>query len=72
MIEQGFNVVALNFASATDPGGGFPSEGRRQEDYLTRSSCLYQCIRDQPRYVFHRLKCDPLYTDFAIYSPTFQ
>ena len=20
-------------------------------------------------YVFHRLKCDPLYTDFAIYSP---
>jgi uncharacterized protein (TIGR02452 family) len=69
LVEQGFKPVALSFASATSPGGGFLSGSRAQEEYLARSSCLYQCIRDNPMYVFHRLACDPLYTDFVLYSP---
>jgi uncharacterized protein (TIGR02452 family) len=69
LIEAGYNTVLLNFASATSPGGGFLSGARAQEEYLARSSCLYHCIRSSPMYAFHRANHDPLYTDFAIYSP---
>ena len=68
-IDLGFRPVALNFASATSPGGGFLKGARAQEEYLARSSCLYQCIRDNPMYGFHRSNYDPIYTDYAIYSP---
>jgi uncharacterized protein (TIGR02452 family) len=69
LAEAGCNPVVLNFASATSPGGGFLSGARAQEEYLARSSCLYQCIRSNPMYDFHRANYDPLYTDYAIYSP---
>lgn len=68
-IDLGFRSVALNFASATSPGGGFLDGARAQEEYLARSSCLYQCLRDNPMYGFHRSNYDPIYTDYAIYSP---
>jgi uncharacterized protein (TIGR02452 family) len=65
----GQRVAALNFASAKNPGGGFLSGARAQEESLTRSSGLYACLKDQPMYAFHRAQRDPMYTDHAIYSP---
>ncbi|HEX6828338.1 MAG TPA: TIGR02452 family protein, partial [Burkholderiales bacterium] len=65
LIERGCNTVLLNFASPTSPGGGFLSGARAQEEYLARSSCLYQCIRSNPMYAYHRAKRDPLDTDYA-------
>src|SRR5208283_225998 len=69
LIEAGCSPVLLNFASAKSPGGGFLNGALAQEEYLARSSCLYQCIRSNPMYAFHRANNDPLYTDYAIYSP---
>ena len=66
---SGHHPVALNFASATHPGGGFRSGARAQEEYLARSSGLYACLRGLPMYPFHRARHDPLYTDYVIYSP---
>ena len=67
--RSGHHPVALNFASATHPGGGFRSGARAQEEYLARSSGLYACLRGHPMYAFHRARHDPLYTDYVIYSP---
>lgn len=69
LISDGFRPVVLNFASATNPGGGFLGGARAQEEYLARSSSLYACIRDNAMYAFHRARKDPVYTDYAIYSP---
>jgi len=69
LVKFGCHPVLLNFASATNPGGGFLSGARAQEEYLARSSCLYECIRSNTMYAFHREKYDPLYTDYLIYSP---
>lgn len=67
--RQGRSSVVLNFASATRPSGGFLNGARAQEEYLARSSGLYQCLRDHPMYAFHAQQDDPLYTDYVIYSP---
>jgi uncharacterized protein (TIGR02452 family) len=67
--ELGHHPVALNFASATHPGGGFLSGARAQEEYLARSSGLHACLRTNPMYAFHRARHDPLYTNYVIYSP---
>ncbi|MFW6140701.1 MAG: TIGR02452 family protein [Acidobacteriota bacterium] len=69
LLDNNFNPAALNFASATHPGGGFLSGAQAQEEYLARSSCLYECIRSNPMYDFHRKNYDPMYTDYVIYSP---
>jgi uncharacterized protein (TIGR02452 family) len=68
-VARGYPVVALNFASATAPGGGFLNGARAQEESLARSSGLYACLADNPMYAFHRARNDPLYTDYVIYSP---
>ena len=68
-IKHGHNAVVLNFASATSPGGGFLSGARAQEEYLARSSALYECIRNNPMYQIQRDNYNPLYTDYMIYSP---
>ena len=69
LIADGYRPAVLNFASATNPGGGFLGGARAQEEYLARSSGLYACIKDNAMYAFHRSRRDPLYTNFAIYSP---
>jgi uncharacterized protein (TIGR02452 family) len=69
LLAEKLNPVALNFASATDPGGGFLSGARAQEEYLTRSSGLYACLRGNPMYEFHRKQDNPLYSSYAVYSP---
>ena len=69
LMEFECHPVLLNFASATNPGGGFLNGARAQEEYLARSSCLYACIRSNAMYAFHRANYDPLYTDYTIYSP---
>jgi uncharacterized protein (TIGR02452 family) len=67
-LAKGHNVVSLNFASATHPGGGFLSGARAQEEYLCRSSALFVTIKDSPMYAYHRDNWTPLYSDAMIYS----
>jgi uncharacterized protein (TIGR02452 family) len=69
-LAPGCNPCCLNFASARNPGGGFLSGARAQEESLARSSGLYACIapmREMYDYNRHRSTC--LYSDFMIYSP---
>lgn len=68
-LNAGYNPVVLNFASAISPGGGFLDGSRAQEEYLARSTCLYECLRENPMYAFHRAAYDPLYTHYVLYSP---
>jgi uncharacterized protein (TIGR02452 family) len=62
-------TIALNFASAKNPGGGFLSGSEAQEESLARASSLYACLEGRSMYPFHRRHDDALYTDFVIYSP---
>jgi uncharacterized protein (TIGR02452 family) len=68
LITAGERPVALNFASAMHPGGGFLNGARAQEESLCWSSGLYACLEHQPMYDFHRQRHDPLYTDYTLYS----
>jgi len=68
-LSKATGVLALNFASATTPGGGFLSGARAQEESIARSSGLYRCLARNPMYSFHRELGDPAYTDYVIYSP---
>jgi len=67
-LSKGHNVVSLNFASATQPGGGFLGGARAQEEYLCRSSALFLSIKDSPMYEYHRDNWTPFYSDAMIYS----
>lgn len=69
LISVGQRPVALNFASATHPGGGFLTGARAQEESLCWSSGLYACLEHQTMYDFHRQRHDPIYTDYTLYSP---
>ena len=63
-------VVALNFASAKNPGGGFLKGSQAQEESLVRSTALYpSLLRGEPYYQLHRVGESMLYTDAMIYSP---
>ncbi|MRG97229.1 TIGR02452 family protein [Polyangium spumosum] len=63
-------VAALNFASAKNPGGGFLSGAKAQEEDLARCSALYTCLLRQPRYYeVNRATDSMIYTDHLIYSP---
>jgi len=61
--------IALNFASAVEPGGGFLRGARAQEEYLARSSTLFACLQNNPMYAYHESQLDPFYSDYVIYSP---
>ena len=69
LISAGQRPVTLNFASATNPGGGFLNGARAQEESLCWSSGLYACLEHQALYDFHRQRHDPIYTDYTLYSP---
>lgn len=69
LYAAGLNPVALNFASATTPGGGFLSGARAQEESLARSSGLYACLQGQPYYAHHQRARDEMYTSWLLYSP---
>ncbi len=68
-LAKGHKVVSLNFASATNPGGGFLTGARAQEEYLCRSSALYLAIKESPMYAYHRREGHKRYSDAMIYSP---
>ncbi|NBD12070.1 TIGR02452 family protein [Corallococcus silvisoli] len=64
------DVVALNFASAVNPGGGFLTGAKAQEEDLARCSALYPCLLRFPEYYdVNRKLRSPLYTDHVLYSP---
>jgi uncharacterized protein (TIGR02452 family) len=68
--EGAKNLLALNFASAKNPGGGFLGGAKAQEEDLACASALYPCLRTQPRYYeVHRASPSMLYTDHMIHSP---
>jgi uncharacterized protein (TIGR02452 family) len=69
LVHQGYRPVALNFASAKHPGGGFLGGALAQEESLARSSGLYACIQGNPMYDFHKAQGDAMYSAYAIYSP---
>ncbi|MGI9110369.1 MAG: TIGR02452 family protein [Opitutales bacterium] len=69
LLGQGRKVVSLNFAAATNPGGGFLTGARAQEEYLCRSSALFLAIKDSPMYAYHRREGHKRYSDAMIYSP---
>jgi uncharacterized protein (TIGR02452 family) len=64
------DLLALNFASAKNPGGGFLRGTVAQEESIARASGLYPCLLTAPQYYeFHRSAGSPLYSDHMIYSP---
>lgn len=66
----GSRLVALNFASAKNAGGGFLGGAQAQEESLARSSGLYWCLQKAPDfYEYHRQNRDLRYSHRMIYSP---
>lgn len=69
-VEKEERVVALNFASAKNVGGGFLKGSKAQEEDLARCSALYNCLLTQRQYYDANRSFDSLlYTDHLIYSP---
>ncbi|WP_221091031.1 TIGR02452 family protein [Deinococcus aquaedulcis] len=69
---SGPEVLALNFASARNPGGGFLKGSLSQEEDLCRCSGLYLSLTAPPvwgYYAANREEPSALYTDHLIYSP---
>lgn len=63
------SIIALNFASAKNPGGGFLGGSQAQEEGLARSSTLYASLLCGQRYYDANRGCRTLlYTDHAILS----
>jgi len=70
VVERQTRVLALNFASARNPGGGFLNGARAQEESIARSSGLYPTLlKCPPYYTANRAYRGTLYTDHAILSP---
>jgi len=64
------NLVALNFASARNQGGGFLAGAIAQEEDLCRASGLYGCLKKKPLFYNANIMCDDaFYTHGIIYSP---
>ncbi len=69
----GKRITVLNFASATNPGGGVTMGSSAQEESLCRCSTLYSCLKTDELwrqfYSMHRSLNNSLYTDACIYTP---
>ena len=69
----GKKVCVLNFASATNPGGGVVKGSSAQEEAICRCSTLYPNLKEQRMwnqfYAPHRRAHDPLHNDDCIYTP---
>lgn len=71
LFTDNMRIGCLNFASANNPGGGFLSGARAQEESLARASSLYpsQMKYFEEMYAYNRSRRTYLYSDTMIYSP---
>lgn len=71
--KQGKKVCVLNFASATNPGGGVVNGSSAQEECICRCTTLYPCLNNDALwtafYAPHRKTSNPLYNNDCIYTP---
>ncbi len=71
--KQGKKVCVLNFASASNPGGGVVNGSSAQEECLCRCTTLYPCLNTDTMwsafYSPHRKANNPLYNNDCIYTP---
>ena len=74
-VYRGKHISVLNFASATNPGGGVTKGASAQEECLCRISTLYKCIsaseitdafHEKHRYALKTGEMDSLYNDDCI------
>ena len=71
--KQGKKVCVLNFASATNPGGGVTHGSSAQEECICRCTTLYPCLNADEMwecfYKPHRRVNHSLYNADCIYTP---
>lgn len=71
--KQSKKVCVLNFASATNPGGGVVNGSSAQEECICRCTTLYPCLNTDEMwsefYKPHRKAANPLYNNNCIYTP---
>ena len=71
--KQDKKVCVLNFASATNPGGGVVNGSSAQEECICRCTTLYPCLNTDAMwnafYKPHRNAANPLYNNDCIYTP---